>query len=697
MKYKRVSLVALLLLGCSCASLPSPGDNSSLDPVPAELDASSQRRLQLASLILGSDSANVDQAARTAAASELVALSLPQSREVLIEAIQGDQLDVLRAVLEAMLAAGPIDPAMRGPLLVLLPASPTDVQDVLGELLARHGQLHSGTLSAIGAIASDQALSSEARISAIRAIGSFRHAPASAAGYLTAVLQQVEPNPPAVVNAATTQLSHLTGLPKNENVEHWLSWWQENRDRPSERWLEDTVDALTRQATRQAQDLAAAQADRDRMAARLLDTIRSFWPFLAIEQQQTRLIPLLDDELASVRLFGLERFGVHLRDGHNAEGTQAAAISLLQDPDPGVRRAVALLLPELDPTAASAAAIARFEEERDSVVLVALLPRVAAAKPELLTAKTVAPLLNNPEVRAAVIDALGKVFANAARRGTPEATALLPVIRQSFATTPTPQSGQVLALIGTDEDLDMLEMRLDDENTAWRTSIAMAMFARGVHAPLLARANDPAIYPVALQAVQQVSGINGVLSLATMRPPEQHTALWTQSLIEAAAKVPPTDILAADDAIAEVEAISPAQRVALLREAYTSEDLPEAYIAPIAARLAPLVLLTGDPRAAYGLLERVPESRLTEELQRLKFESAIRGRLYDDAATVDGGALAWIDMYESLHESQPDAADLVRTEIVRRFTEALDDSMRERLGVAEDPMMGDASQDTSPE
>ena len=58
---------------------------------------------------------------------------------------------------------------------------------------------------------------------------------------------------------------------------------------------------------------------------------------------------------------------------------------------------------------------------------------------------------------------------------------------------------------------------------------------------------------------------------------------------------------------------------------------------------------------------------------------------------------AWIAMYESLHESQPDAADLVRTEIVRRFPEALDDSMRERLGVAEDPMMGDASQDTSPE
>ncbi len=695
MQYTRMVIGGLLLVGCSCAApRPTPSESPPSATVPAELDASSQRRLQLAALILSSGFDDVDQATRTAAAAELVALDLPQSREVLIAAVQSERLEVLRAALEAMVAAARLDPAMRPSLLARIRSAPPEVQDVLAELLSRHGQADGSTLGAVAAIAADPAASPDARIAAVRAIAAFRHVPAQAAGHLAGLIQTGRDTPPEVVSTVTAQLSQLTGLPSNSNVTYWLNWWADNRDRPSERWLQDTVDALTRQAARQAQELSAVEAARARMAGRLLDTIRDFWPFLSIEQQQNRLIPLLGDELATVRRFGLERLAVHLRDGHGSAAGQEAALSLLQDPNPEVRRAVAGLLPEFDPASADAAAIARFTSEKDPAVMAALLPRIASAQPDLLTADAVGPLLGAPAVGPVTIEALYDVASDSSRRSLIDTAALLPHVRRTFQETPTPRGGALLALLGEPHDLRMLEQRLDDADAAWRTAIADAMLTRGVTGPLHARASDPAIYPVALRAAMQGDGLEALQAIAAMSPPEPHAALWRQALLAAAEATPPTDALAADDTLV-ASGIAPAERAALLRAAYTADSLPPGTLAPIAGRLAPLVLETGDPRAAYGLLDRVAEGDLTDALRSLKFESAMRGRLYDDAASVDAEPGSWIAMYESLRDGQPDAAELVRTEIVRRFQDVLDDAMRERLGVAADPMMGTADQDPS--
>jgi len=649
----------------------------------------------LASLILSSGSDDVDQATRTAAAAELVALELPQSREVLTEALRSERLEVLRAALEAMVAAARLDAAMRDPLLARVMDAPPDVQAVLAELLSRHGQVDGTTLAALAAIAEDSEAPPAARIVAARAIAAFRHAPALAAAHLTAILQADQPAPPDVVEAVTTQLSQLTGLPRNSDVGYWLDWWAENRDRPSERWLQDTVDALTRRAAQQSQELSASEAERARMATRLLETIRDFWPYLSIEQQQERLIPLLSDELVSVRLFGLDRLAVHLRDGHESAAGQEAALALLQDANPAVRRAVANLLPEFAPAAADAAAIVRFPIESDPAVLAALLPRIASAQPELMTADVIGPLLGTPTVGPVAIESMHHVLSDPARRDTIDTGALLPAVRSTFELTPTPRGGALLTLLGEPEDLRMLEQRLDDEDAAWRTAIADAMLTRGVTGPLHARAADPAIYLVAIRAARLGGDLEALRTIASMAPPEPHAPLWSQALLETAQGLPTTDALAADDLLVSA-GITPAERAALLRAAYTAEDLPADAVAPIASRLAPLVLETGDPRAAYGLLDLVAESDLTDTLRSLKFEAAMRGRLYDDAATVNGEPASWIAVYESLRDGQPDAAELVRAEIVRRFQDVLDDAMRERLGVAADPMMGTADQDTPP-
>ena len=89
-----------------------------------------------------------------------------------------------------------------------------------------------------------------------------------------------------------------------------------------------------------------------------------------------------------------------------------------------------------------------------------------------------------------------------------------------------------------------------------------------------------------------------------------------------------------------------------------------------------------------AVIDQVPPSRIDDELLALKFEAAIRGRMYDEAAAIQAEPAAWIIAFEQLQAAQPEAADLVRSEIVRRFEDTLDTTMRARLGMASDPMMG---------
>lgn len=687
----------LLLLVCGCAAPKvSPGEAPRQGEDPPPMDASSARRLQLASVILMDGVDDMDAATRGAAASELVSLGLPQSREVLIDALRSARAEVLQAVLESMLAEAKVDHEFGPVLLEVLATAPIDVQPVLAELLARHGQADVRMLLAVSAMALDTELPAERRTAAIGAIGAFRHAPAQAASELMQVLQQPHGPDDAVAAAAAAQLSHLTGMPRSTTPPQWIAWWKQNRNRPAERWLEDTVDALTKEAARRVKELSEARAARDRMSDRLLAAYREFWPLLSIEQQQDRLLPLLEDELASVRMFGLDRLAVQLRDGHDSPGGQEAAAALLSDPDAAVRAAAAALIPELDPAAIDPAVVANFPTEHDPLVLAAMLPRVAAIQPDLITPEKIGPLLASPAVRPAAIAALWTRLSDPASRTDSMAAEMLPLVRNAWAIEQTPSSGALLTLIGTPDDVAVLEPRLDDPDSTWRAAIANAMHTRGMYGPLLARTSDPAIYPFALRAVGQSGDVAGVRAIGQLSPPEQHTALWMQALLDAARQTNPAEALQVDDLLSAQPTIAAAQRAALLQEAFSSGDVAEQDLVGIAKRLGPLVLQTGDPRAVVAMIDNMPANRVDAELLATKFEAAIRGRLYDEAATVHEGPDAWITAFERLQQLQPEVADLVRTEIVRRFEDDLDAAMRARLGMATDPMMGEADPGDAP-
>ena len=436
----------------------------------AVLDASSARRLQLASVILLSTADDMDPSTRAAAAAELVTLHLPQSREILIDAMGTDRIDVLQAVLESMLAESDVNEAYGPSLLALVESAPIEVRPVLAELLARHGQIDVRILPALSMLAADQTKTVEQREAAILAIGAFRHASAIAASELMMILQQPHAADDPITLAAREQLSRLTGMPRSTTAAQWIAWWKENRNRPSERWLEDTVDALTKQSAARIKELSEVRAARDRMSARLLTAYRDFWPLLTIEQQQARLLPLLQDELPSVRVFGLGRLAIQLRDGHDTPGGQEAAAVLLAAPTPSVRAAVATLIPELDPATIDPAVIERFYAETNAAVLAAMLPRIAAIQPNLITAEKVTPLLSEPTSRAAAINAMWTVLSAAGQTDQDRADALLPAVRKAFELEQTPQAGALLTLIGSPSDVAMLEVRLDDDDSNWQPS-----------------------------------------------------------------------------------------------------------------------------------------------------------------------------------------------------------------------------------
>ncbi|MCH2139737.1 MAG: hypothetical protein MK100_01725 [Phycisphaerales bacterium] len=693
MGFRTWSLV-IVLMGTSCAGpQTSPGAVGLNAPDPPALEGANLRRLQLSSLILASEADDIDPVDRAAAAAELLSLWLPQSRELVLESIASGRPEVTLAVLTAMRDEPRVDPAFRTALLTLLPTVSPDSRTVLAEVLARYGQQNASLLSDVSALAASPEATPEARRAAVQAIGSFRHAPAAAAASLMELVAETD-TPESVRLEAMTQLSRLTGLPSDQSVDWWLGWWNANRDRPSERWLQDTVDALTRQTAELQRSLAEAEAKRAAMAWRILMTYQTFWPLQSIEQQQSHLTELLEDDLETIRLFGLERLAVLLRDGHSASAAQAKAIALLGSKTPEIRREVAALLPELDPTLVEGVLANHYQTETDLQTRAALLPLVATRAPELISTSELTEMLAAESTRRAALDAARLLLISSdAEKNAAIMESLQPDLRSLHASAPSVRTAELLGLVGNEDDLALLANGLDQADAKWKETVAAALLRRNYTEALIARASDPSIYPSALTAARSAAGLDALQKVAQLTPPEQHRERWVQSLLEETRELELADRLAADEILKSLAVyISEAQRASVLQEAWAAGPPDEAsYRLDLARRIAQLELGAGNPQAVVAVLNQIPAGQLDDELTQLKFDAAIRGRLYDDAAAIHGEPDIWVIAFESLQNSQPEVADLVRMEIVRRFQDALDTTLRERLDLAADPLMGEAT------
>ncbi|MEE2912460.1 MAG: hypothetical protein VX436_01505, partial [Planctomycetota bacterium] len=91
-----------------------------------------------------------------------------------------------------------------------------------------------------------------------------------------------------------------------------------------------------------------SNSESDVLRRRLFDAYVDYWPLISSEDQHKRLPKVLTDPIPEIRAFGVERVAVLLRDGEAMEEELQLVATLLQDPHPTVRLAVAKLLPEIN-------------------------------------------------------------------------------------------------------------------------------------------------------------------------------------------------------------------------------------------------------------------------------------------------------------------------------------------------------------
>jgi hypothetical protein len=150
------------------------------------------------------------------------------------------------------------------------------------------------------------------------------------------------------------------------------------------------------------------------------------------------------------------------------------------------------------------------------------------------------------------------------------------------------------------------------------------------------------------------------------------------------------DRVAVDLTFDNIDGIEPQARIDLLLQA-VAPDQPANQRLAAAERLIPLLQATGADLAILKLIEGLPSDQRPESIQDAAFLAALRARQFEAAAGFRGIPRPWVVAYEAMLAGRPELADMVRTEIVRRFNDTLDETMRTRLGLAEDPLMGDAS------
>lgn len=695
------TLVAILVLVVQGTAFE--GDQ---DDFHRQLDASEQRRLNLASHVLLTPNGGADLVQRSDAASLLLELDSRESIPPLNEAIRSGNAAMILAVIRANSDREHPEPDLLPALLAILPDAPDETIEPLGIMLAQYQTQDGSSLPSVATIALDQSREESHRVKAIQAMAAFRSHPEETIETLMVILDRHEDEPEPVTKATMESFSKLTVMPPNDDPAAWKNWWLQERTLPNEERLQRTIDAINRHAARLEHDLVQAQDIARQTSTRLLDAYQDLFPLLSLQQQQVKVLELLGDERSDVQAFAVDRVTVMLRDGHDTPEIQEAVAVLLADPDPIIRRKVAGLLGELGYEGVEGIVLQRLDTEQDTEVLTRELSylgerQTVAAIPSART------LLENPQVREQAASTLRSIL-----QGDPEITQeernrIARAARENMDASTRTSIAPLLVLIGNEEDLEQLDTMLDDPDPLVRASIAEAFFQRGRHDSLLSRTDDEAIYPFALQAGQQrVVDLASLKMLLEMEPAEANATAWADAVVISGGRLPAAQVLEVDDLVGSIPHANDALRLELLNGAISSGTLSGDLQQKTLKRLVPMLLEQDDAPTALTHLQGLPEEQLDEELLAMKFMSAIRARLYDEAAQVDGSPGMWIKAYQDTLASRPESASDLRNEIVRRYNDVLTSEMRTQLGLADDPLVprddaaasagnGDAEEGTS--
>jgi len=674
-----MAVICALFTSSTLGDVPLDHRHRGLEPRELHL-------LEQASGLLLQPAGAVNLDARSDAARELMLLDHEDATVVLEKAIRRGDTPPLLAVLSASSTLETPSDALRASFLDVLPGASPGIQELLGVELARFQEQYPSTLLTIRTLALDPSNMDTHRIAAIKSLPGFRSHGDDALETVMILLDRHEMESDEIVNAAFDSAESLTGLPSMEHPADWTTWWSINRRRSMIDRMRNVLEAMNRRVLQIEIESEHARDDSRLASDRLIEVYRDLFPMLTLQQQQAKLLELLGDSRADVRRFAIERVAMMLRDGNDTPQLRTTTMSLLRDPDIEVRRLAGSMLGELGHEGIETIVIESLENEEDPEVLAHALAAIDV-HPTLAAVPAARKLLAMEAVRDQAARTLLSILKSDMRIDATVRMEIASAAREAIRESSDPSIAAMLVMTGNTADLDQLVLLLDAEDEATRKMIAEALLQRGRRAELLARADDGVLYPFALRA--GVTGQGGdIRRLLAMEPPTEDLAeTWMNSVAELAGTLPSDRVLELDDMVGATPHATDMLRARLLSAAVADAELDVELHRRILKRLIPMLLEQDAAASALTHIRGLDEVDLDEELRNLSFISAIRARLYDEAAVVHDDPGMWVNAFEDTVASRPDSSTDLRNEIVRRFSESLTPPLRTRLGLAEDPLM----------
>ena len=158
---------------------------------------------------------------------------------------------------------------------------------------------------------------------------------------------------------------------------------------------------------------------------------------------------------------------------------------------------------------------------------------------------------------------------------------------------------------------------------------------------------------------------------------------WNLAAFAVATTLDTSSLLRADDMLKRIEMNE--LRLLILNSVWENADekSPAARKA-IARRAVPLMISTGDDAGTLQLLDGVELLPIfDEDLISWQFAAAISVAAWDVAADARPVPEPWIDAWQSLKDTDPTAATVIRQQIALRFKNQLTEQQREFLGVVQ--------------
>jgi hypothetical protein len=658
----------IVILGCASESVGRQADDlpagGSADNRTSDLSAEQEKDLQFLAAILESD--QTDPVTWTGATERLLRMEVPEAIEEIDRALRSGRTPLILAITDALANQPRPTPGLLDALIAALRSAPPETLSRLSAVLAKY---EDAAIGPVASVARDRSIAVAERLGPVYALGAFPTR--EAVDRLMELADPASGEPDAIRIAAVESLTRLSGLDLGADFRAWREWWGEARDQSPEQWARDVV-------RRYRAQIGELQERQRMLAERYVALLGELYRSLPPERRSERLLLDLDDPLATVRAFAMERIDRLLRDSVAISGElRARLIVALRDEDPALRRRAAELLHELNEATLPARLAELLATEPDREVITTYLD-LLSRRPDEVALQPVLDRLADRTIGDKAADAAWELL-----RAVPLTdelrTAARQAVEQAREVRESPSLIRLAAMVGDAATRDALVPLLDGDDPATKAAVAEGLRARGDYEPLLARADDPVIYPSAVRALADgPADVESFRRLAGLEPAPETREHWERAVRSLARRLDASSLLEADRILAGTPYAGDSLRVLVLSQGAVlgPEAMSRADRVELLRRLTPLLIDQGEALRALEFLDQLNGTDLPTPLRDIRFRAQLIVGRFDAAAALVPDPARWVSLLSEFAKDDFEVAVRLRDEINRRFADELTPELR---------------------